>query len=616
MAELARSTLSENLVPPAGLPEGMENDLDLSQKYSKARDSIREAIEFLRPRVSQEKQELLDEILTKIRENRFNLVVLGQFKRGKTTFINALLGEPVLPSAIVPLTSIVTILEYGDKEKVEVFFEDGRVEEIPKEEIPKFVTERENPKNVKGVKYVRVLYPSEFLSSGIILIDTPGVGSLYENNTDVTYGFLPHVDAGIFLLTVDPPLSKEEIAFLKDILPNVEKLFFILNKIDYVGKNDLEEVLEFSKSNLVEALGEENIVLLPISAKMALDGRVAGDPEAVMESGITKVESELKEFLIKEKGKVIINSSANKVLNILGDLLFRIDLERKMATTPLETLEEKIKKFREIQEGILQERKDSEYLFKGEIDSLIRIVEEDVYRFRDKKIPQLCKALQETCAKEKHRGSIELSKVMDKALKETIVKEFDAMVEKENQRINEEYARIAKRFADRINGIINNLLSLSAELFEVSLEQFEVEESITDESGLYYVLEDRKMLIDFEGAAKFLSYAVLPHAIATKKIMNDVNKKIPEKLEMNCGRVRSDFVERITKSAMDLRWNMQQKLDQTISYVEEAIDRAMELKKKSKEEAEKALKELTSQRDLLNHYKETILKARSEYGAE
>jgi len=130
------------------------------------------------------------------------------------------------------------------------------------------------------------------------------------------------------------------------------------------------------------------------------------------------------------------------------------------------------------------------------------------------------------------------------------------------------------------------------------------------------VLEDRKMLIDFEGAAKFLSYAVLPHAIASKKIMNDVNKKIPEKLEMNCGRVRSDFVERITKSAMDLRWNMQKKLEQTISYVEEAIDRAMELKKKSKDEAEKALQVLTAERDTLNRYKEMILKARSRYGEE
>ncbi|MGO9687612.1 MAG: dynamin family protein, partial [Syntrophobacteraceae bacterium] len=89
----------------------------------------------------------LGETRTKLEEEAFNLVVLGQFKRGKSTFINALLGENILPTAIVPLTSVVTILRYGPKLKVEVKYLDGRLEEIDLVGLPAFITERENPQN-------------------------------------------------------------------------------------------------------------------------------------------------------------------------------------------------------------------------------------------------------------------------------------------------------------------------------------------------------------------------------------------------------------------------------------------------------------------------------------
>ncbi len=574
--------------------------------FEEARERITQAVATLAPMVQGQDREVLTEVERKLRENKFNLVVLGQFKRGKTTFINALLGEKLLPSAILPLTSIVTLLEYGPQKETEVHFIDGRIKKIEPRDIRLYVTEKENPKNEKGVKFVRVLHPAPILKKGIILVDTPGVGSLYENNTDVTYGFLPRVDAGVFLLTVDPPLSKEEIAFLKDVYPHVERIFFVLNKVDYVDSEDLQEVMEFALGNLKEALGSNHIPIYPLSAKMALEGRTSRDEERVAQSGITDLEVALEDFLLKEKGSIVLRSSSNKVLSLLSTLLFQVELEIKAATTPLEELEEKIRRFQEIKGEIAQERRDSEFLFKGEIDSLIKIVNMDMERFQTQKIPKIYAKLLEVFQENKHRGSLELSKLLDQAMKEILVKEFDQMVIQENEKVNVEYSRIARRFADKVNDIIDRLMALAAELFEIPLERFQVEETITEESALWYKLEDRPKLLDLEGAGKFISYSILPSTVVHKKIKGELQKKLPEKVDMNCGRVRSDFVDRITKSAMELRWGMEQKMNQTVAFVEEAVHKAMNLREKSQEEAEAALKELATRKSLLKGIKEQL----------
>ena len=571
--------------------------------FGEAREGITQAIGALAPLAQDQDREMLADVAKKLAENKFNLVVLGQFKRGKTTFINALLGEALLPSAILPLTSIVTILEYGSQRKVEVHFLDGKSRDIKPEEIHFYVTEKENPKNEKGVKFVRVVHPAAILKKGIILVDTPGVGSLYENNTDVTYGFLPRVDAGVFLLTVDPPLSREEIAFLKDVYPHVERIFFVLNKVDYVDQEDIDEVLDFSAGNLKEALGSNHIPIYPLSAKMALKGRVQGDQELVCDSGIEELERALEDFLLKEKGSIVIHSSARKVLSVLSTLLFRVELEIKAATTPLDELEKKIQRFQEIKEEIARERRDSEFLFKGEIDSLVKIVNMDMEHFSTQKVPKIYARLMEVFQKNKRKGSLELSKLLDMAMKEILVSEFDQMVIQENEKLNTEYSRIARRFADKVNGIIDDLMSLSAELFEISLERFKVEETISEESALWYQLEDRPKLLDLEGAGKFITYSVLPSAMVHKKIKAELQKKLPEKVDMNCGRVRSDFVDRITKSAMELRWGMEQKMNQTVAFVEEAVQKAISLKDKSQTEVEAILRELGEKKDSLESLK-------------
>ena len=123
----------------------------------------------------------VERLKTKLRENRFHLMVLGQFKRGKSTFINSIIGDTLLPTSVIPLTSIVTLLKYGERESIEVIFEDGSQKTIERKYLHQYVTERGNPSNRMGLRHVEISFPSAYLKDGVSIIDTPGVGSTFEN---------------------------------------------------------------------------------------------------------------------------------------------------------------------------------------------------------------------------------------------------------------------------------------------------------------------------------------------------------------------------------------------------------------------------------------------------
>ena len=142
----------------------------------------------------------LNDLGERVRERRFQLAVLGQFKRGKSTLLNALLGEEILPTSVLPLTAIPTYIAWGEKRKATVYFEDGRApEECASEELraflARYVTEKENPENRRGVARVEVAHPASILARGVVLIDTPGIGSTFRHNTSTTLSFLPQCDA-------------------------------------------------------------------------------------------------------------------------------------------------------------------------------------------------------------------------------------------------------------------------------------------------------------------------------------------------------------------------------------------------------------------------------------
>ena len=213
-------------------------------------------------------------LLVRLAEDRFNLAVVGQFKRGKSSLINAILGRNLLPTAVVPITSIVTTLRYGPEERVLVLREGVPAPvALPASSLAEYVTERGNPSNEKCVISVEVEIPASFLQRGLHLIDTPGVGSAQQQNTATTYAFLPEADAVIFVTSVESPLTEAELAFLDTIRQHAQRTFVVLNKVDQLEAADLREAAGYTEGVIRSRLGEAAPGVFPLSAREALAAR-------------------------------------------------------------------------------------------------------------------------------------------------------------------------------------------------------------------------------------------------------------------------------------------------------------------------------------------------------
>ncbi len=249
-----------------------------AEERDRLRHDLADLADFADARGSAAVAEAARALDKKLVENRFNVVVLGEFKRGKTTFVNALLGAEMLPAAVVPFTSIVTAVTYGEEIRARIEYLDGREEDVSVLDLTRWVTERDNPANHLGIRHAVLSYPSEDLRDGVFLVDTPGVGSIYRHNTEAARQFLPESDAAIFLTSADPPISDAERVFLEETRGEATRMFFVLNKVDYLSGLDREEAIEFTHGVIADAVGHD-IVLYPISARRALLAKLVGDQD-------------------------------------------------------------------------------------------------------------------------------------------------------------------------------------------------------------------------------------------------------------------------------------------------------------------------------------------------
>jgi len=507
----------------------------------------------------------------KLLQGKFNLAVLGQFKRGKTTLINALLGSRLLPTAVVPLTSIITLIKYGTDLHIEVFFNNGDKKEIMLEELSDYVTERGNPENQKEVQYVEVHYDSPYLRGGVQIIDTPGIGSTYQHNTAVTYGYLSKVDAAIFLVGVDPPISQVEYDFLSDIKKYVNKIFFLQNKIDQMDEQDRTESLEFTRQVIEEKVGLSGIKIFPISAKGALEGRLNNNQQRLDGSLISDFEKALNYFLMEEKGKAVLGSALNNTLKILFDEMMSIDLEMKAISTPLDELRNKINEFNVQREKIHQDREDFDYLLKGEKEKLISILESDLKDFVEGKSPELMKKMEEHFKKLQDVGKTELAKEIDRVMKqgiEVILREWRAL---EEDKLKRGFENITRRFSAKANEIISYIKTLSSEIFDVEVETFNHVKTLTTESYFYFRIDT---LFDNTLMLETLPFA-LPEFLFRRVALSRMYERCREELDRNAGRIRHDFLERIEKSIGKFRNELFSKIDATLSGIESALERAI-----------------------------------------
>jgi len=308
---------------------------------------LRSLCEILEKRENKTRAEQCQELMAKLAEDRFTLAVLGQFKRGKSSLMNAIIGHEVLPVGVLPLTSAITVLRFGPRERLLIRRDNEHLsfpEEFPVSKLAEFVTEDGNPGNHKRIKTATIETPQQFLRRGLEFVDTPGIGSAIEANTKTTLNFLPECDAVLFVTSVESPFSRVELDLLERIRQHVNKIFFVVNKTDLVPADERQQVLDFVRGTICKQMGTDNIKIFPVSARLGLDSKVEGNWIAGVESGLTDLENELARFLSTEKAPLFLGAVIRRSLWLLEQESFEAGMIAQANELPEKVRDERLGK--------------------------------------------------------------------------------------------------------------------------------------------------------------------------------------------------------------------------------------------------------------------------------
>lgn len=256
-------------------------------------------------------QAAIQSLVEEIAKDEYTVVVLGEFKRGKSTFINALLGQSLLPMDVLPETATINFVKYSESPSVTVFYQDGRQEqgEASYNYLKRFSGEA-GMELAATVRYLEIGYPLDILKHHIVIVDTPGVDDLNEQRSAVTYGITPRANAVLFLLDAASPLKETERQFIEDKLIHVgvDNIIFIANRYDFVDEEEEPDFLDDLKVRIENAFtvdGKASIhsfEVLPLSASTALRGRESGDDTLVESSGLPAVQEKIQ--VLFQEGRV------------------------------------------------------------------------------------------------------------------------------------------------------------------------------------------------------------------------------------------------------------------------------------------------------------------------
>ena len=272
-------------------------------------------------------------LVRKLEEDRFHLVVVGEFNHGKTTFVNALLGEQALPVGVTPTTAAIHHIRWAEHREALVVSAGGERRAIPFDEAKRFAVG--GGASADNVDYLEIGYPAPLLKERILLVDTPGVNDLSLQRADITYSYIPRADAVLFLLDAGQILKESERVFLNDKLLKAsrDKIVFVITKWDLLSPDEQREALAYAKNHLSTLVKDP--VVFPISAEKAL----AGDRAA---SGIADLVSHLTRFLAEERGRILLDNALGEGLGVAQLLSKGVDARRRSVLMKTEEIDRRI----------------------------------------------------------------------------------------------------------------------------------------------------------------------------------------------------------------------------------------------------------------------------------
>ena len=513
------------------------------------------------------RQQALD-LEERARAQRFYVACLGQFKRGKSTLLDALVGLPVLPTGILPVTAVPTVVRYGSAPAARIQLQPGEWKEIQTAELGAYVAEEQNPGNSKGVAAVEVFIPSQLLASGMCLVDTPGLGSIFASNTEATRAFVPHVDAAILVTGADPPLSADELSLAAAVAAHVKDIIVVLNKADRVTEAERLMAKDFAQLIFYKHLGQKTGPILEISATEWLQ---SGKPTR---DG-AKLVRNLQE-LASGSGAALAQGAWERGMQRLRLELRSMICERLGALTrPLEESRERLAALRERVEMAKSSLRDLAPLLTAEQQKMANIFAERRTAFMAATLPLAREELQQQIARIEFSSGPKYRRDLMRLAQDSARRAVLPWLEKEQTNAADLYSKTMARFtalAQRFVASFDKSLEAIEEAQLSSVFQYGEELTSKSEFRFYDMIRVARPVSPFGLLRDF----VLCVMRVRQPFIRDAERFLEQLLEVNSWRVENDFKERVASSRQALEKHIRNLLNEMVDRVEGAVLAAQE----------------------------------------
>jgi len=503
----------------------------------------------------------------RIATQRFHIAFLGEFKRGKSTLVNAIVGQELLPSGVVPLTAVATEVHFGT-DRSTVVFADGRRLPIDNDEIAAYVTERENPANVKAVTCVEAAARQVFGTPGVVLVDTPGVASVNEHNTAVARQLLAESDAAVLVLSADSPLSESELTMLAELDSRREKVFVVINKCDHLAGDELDEVEGFVLEQLRRVLSEWSGPYCTDARSALRAERAAPDR---MASGFLAFRSALERFVTDDLASARRQAAIAELRRLAHGLEQQLQLEAAASALDADALRLQLSRFEDaVGEG------------RRALDEDRVVLDHEVARLATdigQRLAQLAAEAARSCEPEltQTANTVPARRLHDElfgVIEECVRRKFDPIRRAATNELDGAWEQVAGHFSDRVRGRIDELISVANELFDVHLPAASVPPIVSRRDRFSY------LFIRIESPTAPIGRLLgmlLPPGLARRRALGAAERRLAQEFDKHAGRARSDLAQRLQAVERDFVASMVAEYEETQSSLVRAVQGAQSL---------------------------------------
>ncbi len=474
-----------------------------------------------------------------------DVAVLGQFKAGKSSFLNSLIGKTILPVGVIPVTTAITRLQYGETERAFVHHVDGRQTEVDVNAIGEFIAEAQNPGNIKNVEVVDIELPSMEKYAGLRLVDTPGLGSVYRDHIKTSENWLPEVGTAVLAISADRPLAENDVLLLRELRPHTPRIIILLTKADLLTPAQQEEVVLFFRSALQREFQEQFPVFLYSISQKTEGWKQKLEHEVLHSLTVNRAE---------ESGEILLHKARSLRVGCMGYLEIALktsrqdDMDRERCRKQI--LDE------QVNYGLLRE--EIELLARNNTQQTRGLIDNYLGKFHE---PALRKNIRERLRQElpSWRGNLwKLTRRYEQWLRETLAAEITQISRTEQERFQDTLKKADAAFSRSLEAFRSLLNQNLEKALGIRLPEVDWKIEVAEPRR-----PDVRTVRTFDHQIDSLWF-LIPMFVFRPLVVTHFLNQVPREVTVNLSRLAAQWEELINRAIDEIK-------EQTLRYVRDEL---------------------------------------------